>query len=241
MTLSYDGTGYAGWQVQSRHPSVQQTLEEVLSAITEHSVKVHGSGRTDRGVHARGQVAHVDLTCRLSAEVLMRALNARLPADIRVLRMSVADPDFHARRSAQGKEYRYSVWNGPIVMPERRFYVNQVTYSLDLKAMQRAAAYFVGQHDFVSFTANGHSAVLSTVRMIFDMRVSQKGREILFRVKGEGFLYKQVRSMVGFLLRVGEGAEQPEAVRELLAEAAPRQPRVPSAPAQGLCLWRVWY
>lgn len=171
----------------------------------------------------------------------MRALNARLPADIRVLRMSVADPDFHARRSAQGKEYRYSVWNGPIVMPERRFYVNQVTYSLDLKAMQRAAAYFVGQHDFVSFTANGHSAVLSTVRMIFDMRVSQKGREILFRVKGEGFLYKQVRSMVGFLLRVGEGAEQPEAVRELLAEAAPRQPRVPSAPAQGLCLWRVWY
>jgi tRNA pseudouridine38-40 synthase len=241
LTVAYDGTAYAGWQVQPLHVSVQQTIEEVLKGIVGHAVKIHGSGRTDQGVHARGQVAHVDLTCRLNAESVCRALNGRLPKDIRILKVSRAKSDFHARRSAEGKEYRYFVWNDTMVLPDKRLYVAHAYRPLDAAAMGKAAAFFVGRHDFASFTANPQREVESTVRSIYAFTVSKKGKEIVFRVSGEGFLYKQVRSMVGFLLRVGEGAEPPEAVRELLASCAPRKARVPSAPAQGLFLWRVWY
>lgn len=241
LTVAYDGTAYAGWQVQPRHPSVQQTIETALEGIVGHPVKIHGSGRTDQGVHARGQVAHVDLTCRMGAESVCRALNGRLPPDIRVLKAVTARPDFHARRSAAGKEYRYFVWNDATVLPDKRLYAAHVYRPLDVGAMRRAAAFFVGRHDFASFTANPQREVESTVRTVYAFTVSKRGREIVFRVSGEGFLYKQVRSMVGFLLRVGEGAEPPEAVRELLASCAPRKARVPSAAAQGLFLWRVWY
>jgi tRNA pseudouridine38-40 synthase len=241
LTVAYDGTAYSGWQVQPHHPSVQQTIEETLQGIVGHAVKLHGSGRTDQGVHARGQVAHVDLTCRMGAESVGRALNGRLPHDIRILKAALARPDFHARRSAAGKEYRYFVWNDATVLPDKRLYAAHAYRPLDVAAMRKAAALFVGRHDFASFTANPQREVESTVRTIFAFTVAKRGKEIVFRVSGEGFLYKQVRSMVGFLLRVGEGAEPPEAVRDLLASCAPRKARVPSAAAQGLFLWRVWY
>lgn len=241
LTVAYDGTAYSGWQVQPRQPSVQQTIEEALAGIVGHPVKVHGSGRTDQGVHARGQVAHVDLACRLTAQAVRRALNARLPQDIRILKASPARPDFHARRSAAGKEYRYFVWNDAQVLPDKRLYAAHVYRPLDVAAMRAGAAFFVGRHDFASFTANPQRAVESTVRTVFAFAVGRRGREIVFRVSGEGFLYKQVRSMVGFLLRVGEGAEPPGAVKELLDACAPRKARVPSAAAHGLFLWRVWY
>jgi tRNA pseudouridine38-40 synthase len=241
LTVAYDGTAYAGWQVQPHHLSVQQVIEEALQGIVGHAVKVHGSGRTDQGVHARGQVAHVDLTSRLSAESVCRALNGRLPKDIRILKASRVKSDFHARRSAEGKEYRYFVWNDAMVLPDKRLYAAHAYRPLNVAAMRAAAAFFVGRHDFASFTANPQREVATTVRSIYAFSVSKKGKEIVLRVSGEGFLYKQVRSMAGFLLRVGEGAEPPEAVRELLASCAPRKARVPSAPAQGLFLWRVWY
>ena len=241
LTVAYDGTAYYGWQVQPHHTSVQQVLEETLQGIVGHAAKVHGSGRTDQGVHARGQVAHVDLTCRMNAESLMRALNARLPQDIRILKASLARPDFHARRSAAGKEYRYFVWNGATVLPDKRLYAAHAYRALDVAAMRAAAKHFVGRHDFASFTANPQREVESTVRTIFSFAVRKRGKEVVFIVSGEGFLYKQVRSMVGFLLRVGEGAEKPEAVAELLKSCAPRKARVPSAAAHGLFLWRVWY
>jgi len=241
LTLAYDGTAYAGWQVQPDRPSVQQTVERVLAGIVGYPVKIHGSGRTDIGVHARGQVAHVDLTCRMSAQSLGRALNARLPQDIRILKASLARPDFHARRSAVGKEYRYVVWNDTLVLPDKRLYATHVYRPLDVAAMRQAAAYFEGRHDFASFTANPNRVVESTVRTIFRFGITRRGKEIVFQVSGDGFLYKQVRSMVGFLLRVGEGAEPPEAVKELLDSHAPRKARVPSAAPQGLFLWRVWY
>ena len=241
LTIAYDGTAYAGWQVQPHHPSVQQKIEEVLFGIVGHPVKLHGSGRTDQGVHARGQVAHVDLSTRMGAESVCRALNARLPHDIRILKASVAPRDFHARRSAEGKEYRYFVWNDVTVLPDKRLYAAHVYKPLDVAAMLSAAGYFVGRHDFASFTANPQREVESTVRTVYAFSVSKRGKEIVFRVSGEGFLYKQVRSMVGFLIRVGEGAERPEAVKELLSSCAPRKARVPSAAAHGLFLWRVWY
>ncbi len=241
LTVAYDGTAYAGWQVQPAHPSVQQTIERALEGIVGHPVKVHGSGRTDQGVHARGQVAHVDLVCRMSAQALGRALNARLPHDIRILKVGAVRPDFHARRSAVGKEYRYIVWNDVQVLPDKRLYATHAYRPLDVASMRVAAAHFVGRHDFVSFTANPQRVVESTVRTIFSFSITRRGKEIVFRVSGEGFLYKQVRSMVGFLLRVGEGAEPPGAVKELLDACAPRKARVPSAAPQGLFLWRVWY
>jgi tRNA pseudouridine38-40 synthase len=243
LTVAYDGTHYAGWQVQPGDPTVQEAIETVLRGLVGEGqdVKLHGSGRTDQGVHARGQVAHVDLTTRMDAGALQRALNARLPADIRVLRVSRARPDFHARRSAASKEYRYFAWNAPVMPPERRLYVAHAYRRLDVEAMRRGAAQFVGTHDFASFTANPNREVASTVRTISLFTVRKSGPLISFRVRGSGFLYKQVRSMVGFLLRVGEGAEPPEAVGELLRHRTPRTARVPTAAPQGLFLWQVWY
>ncbi len=243
LTIAYDGTAYAGWQVQPGDPTVQATIEKVLKEFVAEGdeVKMHGSGRTDQGVHAHGQVAHVDLRTRMDAVALLRALNARLPPDIRVQKVQPAKVNFHARRSAVSKEYRYFVWNGPILPPERRLYAAHIYRSLNLIAMQQAAQYFVGEHDFASFTANPNREIESTVRTILLFTVRKSGPLICFRVRGSGFLYKQVRSMVGFLLRVGEGAEPPEAVLELLHHRTPRSARVPTAKPQGLILWQVFY
>jgi tRNA pseudouridine38-40 synthase len=241
LTIAYDGSAYSGWQIQANAPSVQQVIETTLKKIIGHPVTVHGSGRTDQGVHARGQVAHVDIDTPMKPESLCRVLNGRLPLDIRILKASIAKPDFHARISAKGKEYRYTVWNDPICLPDRRLYTTYIYRPLNLVAMQEGARQFVGRHDFASFTANPHRAIETTVRSVYSFTVSKRGKEILFRVSGEGFLYKQVRSMVGFLIRIGEGAEKPTAVAELLTSCAPRKARVPSAPPNGLSLWRVWY
>lgn len=241
LIIAYDGTAYSGWQIQPKSLSVQEKLEQVAEQICGGKVKIHGSGRTDSGVHARGQVAHVDLATRLSTKSLYYAFNSHLPEDIRVLKITVAADDFHARRSAQSKEYRYFLSSVPFVLPDKRLYCQHVYKPLDLLAMRRAAAYFVGEHDFTSFMGNAKRDLETPVRRILAFTVSKRGTEIMFRVRGTGFLYKQVRSMVGFLIRVGEGAEKPEAVQELLYTHAPRTARVPTASARGLFLWQVWY
>jgi tRNA pseudouridine38-40 synthase len=239
--VAYDGSVYGGWQVQPDVVTVQEELERVIGGFVQHEVKVHGSGRTDRGVHARGQVAHFDAVTRMDEAAILRACNGRLPGDIRVVRVAVVDPEFHARRSAVGKEYRYFVWNGSIMPPERRLYAAQVVRKLELEPMREAARMFVGEHDFGPFSANPLRVVESTVRQVDSFTVGKRGALFTFSVSGNGFLYKQVRSMVGFLVRVGTGAEEPQAVAEILQERAPRTARVPSAEPQGLFLWRVWY
>jgi tRNA pseudouridine38-40 synthase len=245
LTIAYDGTAYAGWQVQPGDPTVQETIETVLRGLVGagQEVKLHGSGRTDQGVHAHGQVAHVDLQTRMDAPALLRALNSRLPPDIRVLRARNAAADFPcAPPCAKSKEYRYFVWNGPILPPERRLYAAHMpTGRWRWRPCGRRRSIFVGEHDFASFTANPNRVVECTVRQVTMCAVRKQGPRICFRVRGGGFLYKQVRSMVGFLLRVGEGAEPPEAVAELLRHRAPRTARVPTAAPQGLFLWQVWY
>ena len=242
LTLAYDGTAYSGWQVQApRFRTVQQTIEQTLEKIVGHPVRMQGSGRTDAGVHARGQVAHVDLACRMKPSALLNAINSRLPADIRILKVVKAKPSFHARKSATSKEYRYFVWNDAQILPDKRFYFAHVHCPLDFAVLKDAVKRFVGRHDFASFAANPSREVLTTVRTISDFTVTRKGKEICFRVRGEGFLYKQVRSMVGFLIQVGSGNEKPEAITELLDGHPPRTARVPSAQPQGLFLWKVWY
>ncbi len=241
IVLAYDGTAYSGYQVQDNGVSVQQRLEEVLEYLDRQPVRVFGSSRTDAGVHARGFVAHFDLTKPIPPQGLLRGMNARLPDDIRVLKASYAKPDFDARKSAKGKEYRYFVYNADILPPHLAPYWTFCHRPLDVQAMQDAANRFVGRHDFVSFAANPHRDLETTVRNIFSFKVRKAGPRVTFIVQGDGFLYKQVRSMVGFLISVGKGGEKPAAVTELLEVAAPRTARVQTAPGKGLFLWKVWY
>lgn len=241
IVLAYDGTAYSGYQRQDNGIAVQQRVEEVLEIINHEPVRVYGSSRTDAGVHARGFVAHFDLVQPVPPANLVRAMNTRLPQDVRVMRAAYARRDFDARKDAKGKEYRYFVYNASILPPHLAPYWTFCHRPLDVAAMQAAAARFVGRHDFVSFAANPHRDLETTVRNIFAFTVKKSGPRVTFSVKGDGFLYKQVRSMVGFLLSVGKGNERPEAVTELLEAAAPRTARVQTAPGKGLFLWKVWY
>ena len=241
VVIAYDGTGYSGWQYQENAVGVQQVVESVLEALEGAPVRVYGSSRTDAGVHARGFVGHFFLTKPIPPRNLTRAMNARLPDAIRIMRAAYAGPGFDARLSAAGKEYRYQLYQADILPPHLAPYWTFCHRPLDLEAMRRAAAMFVGRHDFVAFAANPNRELDSTVRRIFSFEVRKSGPRHTFIVRGDGFLYKQVRSMVGFLISVGKGNERPEAVRELLEAKAPRTARVETAPSRGLSLWRVFY
>jgi len=239
--IAYDGTGYSGWQCQTNAVGVQQVVEGVLEQLEGAPVRVFGSSRTDAGVHARGFVSHFSLSKPIPPKNLVRAVNARLPNAIRIMRASYAKADFDARLSAKGKEYRYHLYQADILPPHLAPYWTFCHRPLDLEAMRRAAAHFVGKHDFASFSANPNRELETTVRRIFSFEVKKAGPRYTFVVRGDGFLYKQVRSMVGFLIAVGKGREKPSAVRDLLRAAEPRTARVETAPPQGLSLWKVFY
>ena len=239
--IAYDGTGYSGWQCQTNAVGVQQVVEDVLGQLEGAPVRVFGSSRTDAGVHARGFVAHFALSKPIPPKNLVRAVNARLPNAIRVMKASYAKEGFDARLSAKGKEYRYHLYQADILPPHMAPYWTFCHRPLNLEAMRRAAAHFVGKHDFASFSANPNRELETTVRRIFSFEVKKAGPRYTFVVRGDGFLYKQVRSMVGFLIAVGKGREKPSAVRDLLKAAEPRTARVETAPPQGLSLWKVFY
>lgn len=239
--IAYDGTSFSGWQYQENALGIQQVVEEVLEYLEGAKVRVYGSSRTDAGVHAKGFVAHFELTKPIPPKNLVRAMNARLPESVRVLSAAYAKPGFDARLSAKGKEYRYFLYQAPIMPPHLVPYWTYCHRPLDVDAMRKAAAYFVGRHDFVSFAANPNRKLESTVRTIFSFEVKKSASRYTFIVKGDGFLYKQVRSMVGFLISVGKGNENPEAVKELLEAKSPRTARVETAPSRGLFLWKVFY
>lgn len=240
MTIQYDGSDFFGWQVQPRECTVQQCLEEVLARIDGMATKVHGSGRTDQGVHAAGQVAHFDLSRTIAPGDLRKALNAMLPATIRIVAVRPVADSFHARRSAIQKEYRYFIWNADCVPPFLCRYRTLVRPPLNVAAMNAAAATLQGTHDFAAFTANPNRPVPSTVRNLTLLRVTRKGREIVITARSNGFLYKMVRSLCGLLIRVGEGAVPPEFAQAIL-ESHERTAQVPTAPPEGLFLWKVFY
>ncbi len=241
ITLAYDGTAYCGYQRQENGVTVQQRVEEALEYVNQSPVVFHGCSRTDAGVHARGFVGYADLDKPIPPANFVRAMNARLPPDIRIMRTAIASSTFNAQYDVKGKEYRYFVYNAPILPPHLYPYWEHERIPLDVKAMQDGAARFAGSHDFKSFASVSDRIPESTVRDILSFTVRKAGPRVVFAVKGKGFLYKQVRAMVGFLLRVGTGAEKPEAVTDILNAAKPRTARVPSAPGRGLFLWRVWY
>lgn len=240
ITVSYDGTNYVGWQVQPNGVSVQGQIETALLRLSNETVKVHGSGRTDQGVHAQGQVAHFDLEKEFTTKGIMRALNAVLPTDIRIMRCATCPADFHSRKHAVHKTYCYFIWNAPTMPPTKRFYQLHVKQKLDVEAMRKAASMLVGLHDFASFTANPKTVVYSTIRRVFDLKVRKRGSEIVIIARGEGFLYKMVRALAGWLLRVGKGEVPAEDTASIL-ERKLRTSQVPTAPARGLFLWRVCY
>lgn len=241
VVIAYDGTSYSGWQYQENAVGIQQIVEEALAYLEGGPVRVFGSSRTDAGVHAKGFVGHFHLTKPIPPKNLVRAMNSRLPDAVRILKAAYVDESFDARLSAKGKEYRYQLYQADIMPPHLAPYWTFCHRRLDVEAMRRAASYFVGKHDFVSFAANPNRELESTVRSVFSFDIRKNGPRYTFTVRGDGFLYKQVRSMVGFLISVGKGNERPEAVLELLEAKAPRTARVETAPARGLFLWKVFY
>lgn len=240
MVLAYDGTGLYGWQYQPHKPTVQGALEAAVRRLTGESIRVHSCGRTDTGVHAREQAAHFDLARPWPPERLQRALNAVLPESIRVVRLTRTRPDFHARYDARGKEYRYRIWNAPVECPLHRLQAVHVRKPLDLAAMRRAAALLEGRHDFAAFSANPHREIEGTVRTLWRLKVRKQGRLVTISALGDGFLYRMVRSLAGHLIRVGRGEIPPEETRALLLSRR-RTARVETAPAKGLCLWKIYY
>jgi tRNA pseudouridine38-40 synthase len=241
LIIAYDGAPFAGWQSQSHRDTVQDHLERAFERVTCGAVRVHGSGRTDAGVHALAQCAHVDLATKLlPAARWVEALNASLPTTIRVLRCRYVSPDFHARLSAKGKIYRYRIWNAPVLPPFEYHRAWHVARPLDLKVMKSAAKYFVGIHDFAGFAANRGTPERSTVRTINSVRVRQDGPCITIEFDGDGFLYKMVRLMVGALVKCALGKMRIEEISARLKSIELGAPRF-AAPAEGLFLVRVRY
>jgi tRNA pseudouridine38-40 synthase len=241
MTIAYDGTDYAGWQIQPDRRTVQEEIETVICKLTGRPVRIHHSGRTDAGVHAKGQVAHVDLEKPVALRRFQNGLNALLPPAVRIMKFEKAAPDFHARFSATGKEYRYFIWNGPAVPPELRLYRLHERRKLNLAAMKQAAALLIGKHDFTSFTANPKREIGGTVKTVHRITVTRSREgDVKLCVEGEGFLYKMVRSIAGLLLRIGTGELTPADAARLLNEKK-RTNEIPTAKPHGLFLWKVNY
>ena len=239
-TIAYDGTDFSGWQIQPGQRTVQLELEQALTSLTGQTTRVNCSGRTDAGVHARGQVVHFDLATRIPLARFKLALNSKLPPDVRVLTLQTVRTNFDARFSATGKEYRYFIWNDAQLLPDVRRFRYHVRIPLDVRAMRRAARLLEGRHDFAAFCANPGYEREGTVRRLYALRVTRRGPEVTIVAKGEGFLYKMVRSLAGFLVRVGLGELDPADATRIL-KSRERTARVPTAPGGGLFLWRVSY
>jgi tRNA pseudouridine38-40 synthase len=233
--VSYDGTAYAGWQIQPHAPSVQQTIETALKQLTQQDIRITAAGRTDAGVHALGQVFHFD--CDKTFADFAYSLNSQLPPDIHILRLQRCADDFHARYDARWKEYCYWIDTGE-AQPLRRDHAYQLNAELDAGAMDEAAQEFAGTHDFSGFNATKASEIADQVRTLYDVSVYRCGDSVLIDVFGDGFLRHLVRRLSGTLIAVGKGELTRRQVRELLAS---RQPAGLTVPACGLYLAAVGY
>jgi tRNA pseudouridine38-40 synthase len=242
ITLSYDGTEYHGWQIQPDLPTIQGTLEKVVSEIEGKPVQVVGSGRTDAGAHALGQVGAFTLENRIPLQNLRKAMNRLLPPAIRVLETEEAAPEFHPRRAAGAKTYEYRIFHGEVCSPFERRYVHHFPYPLAADRVVQAAPLFEGEHDFSAFAAADEKDSLggSKVRTIFSSRVELAGDRLFYRVKGNGFLKHMVRNVVGTLLEVGKGNLGEGDIQGLL-EAGATAKAGSTAPACGLFLVSVEY
>ncbi len=239
LTIEYDGTNYAGWQVQPNGLAIQQVMEEALARILGEQVRLHSSGRTDAGVHARGMVAAFRTEKTIPLSAFSDGLNSLLPPGIAVREAEEAPPGFNPRADATGKRYRYTILNTPRRSPLSRLYAWHLRGRLDLAAMREAAQHFVGEKDFCAFRTSG-CAARTTVRNVFAVGITEEGDFIHIDVTGSGFLRNMVRIMVGTLVAVGEGKLTPDGIEGLLVSEAPGTAG-PTAPSHGLCLMEVFY
>jgi tRNA pseudouridine38-40 synthase len=254
LTLSYDGSEFHGWQVQPGLPTVQGTLTEALARLTGEAELPQGSGRTDTGVHALGQVASWHTDSRIPSENLAKVLNDMLPPAIRILRVADAAPEFHARHSAKAKTYQYRLHRAAICPPFLARYVNHHPFPLNEDAIIAAAPIVVGEHDFTSFAAvdperqarmevslsEDEDEILSNVRTIFDSRWERQADELVYTVRGSGFLHHMVRNLVGTFLLLGKGTLHERDLKRIL-HLKDRSAAGPTAPANGLYLVSVEY
>lgn len=241
LLLAYDGRPFRGWQSQVTKDAIQDHLEAAVARVTGTKVTVHGSGRTDAGVHALGQVAHFNVPRgRLSAAKWHLALNANLPPEVRVLRVTRAAPGFHARFDARGKVYTYRIWNESFLHPLEIGRAWHVPGVLNLEALRTGAKILTGTHDFAAFAANRGKPEPDTVRTIFNIKVQARGPLITLRYEGNGFLYKMVRLLTGTLLRCAQGRAPTQWIEQLLASPQTQKTQF-AAPAEGLYLTRVLY
>ena len=239
LTLTYDGAYFCGWQKQKNGVSVQSTVEDAVFSLTGEKVSVVGSGRTDAGVHAKGQVAHFETSANIPPEKFYKALNTVLPDGVKALNSEKVADSFNANRTAKRKTYEYSLYVSDVEQPLKERYATRVYGNIDVSKMQNAANNLIGEHDFKAFSATGGS-VKTTVRKIYGISVEKTGEDIKMKICGNGFLYNMVRIIAGALVKIGKG-EMPEdnlikalktGERDLLAE---------TLPAKGLCLLSVEY
>ena len=250
LTVSYDGTDFSGFQRQANARSVQAEIELALAAIEGTHVTVAGAGRTDAGVHALGQVASFALSSAIAERDLLRALNAKLPGDVRALSVEVAAPGFNARFAARSKTYRYRISHTPVMSPFQRRFAWHISRPLDLGAMDAAAGWLLGEHDFACFQAKASPrqkvrTVRTTTRTVTRSAWTEEplaggGRLLVYEIAGSGFLKYMVRTVIGTLVEVGDGRRPPASLRDLL-DSRNRAAAGPTAPPSGLYLVRVDY
>lgn len=248
LTLAYDGTGFRGWQIQPGQPTIQGVAMDAIEDVTGQRVSVEASGRTDTGVHALGQVASFRTESRIPAENLVKALNTKLPHTVRVLSAEEVQPDFHARFQARAKTYRYRIYRGAVCPPFVWRYVHHFPYPLREAEMVAAALLFEGTHDFASFASSESHGLQaseatpgeSKVRTVFFSQLHRDGEELVYAVRGSGFLHHMVRNIAGTLVEVGKGRMKVSDIPKILA-ARQRPAAGPTLPGKGLCLVSVEY
>ena len=243
LTVAFEGTAYAGWQAQGGSITVQQRVEEALAKIFPSKPRVHSSSRTDTGVHALGMMAHFDVgepEFRMLPQKAILAINAHLPSDIRVTKVTRVSLEFHARFDALSKQYRYSIWNHPAHHPLLRNQCWHFPKKLDIETMRKASDSFVGEHDFRAFSTTTGYRRENTVRTVTRCEIRHRGPLIIIIIEGDGFLYRMCRGIVGTLVQVGVGQHSYEEIGRMF-ESQDRRLGGMTAPALGLVLWSVKY
>ncbi len=240
LTVSYDGTAYCGWQIQPNCDTVQERIEKAIYSLTGETARITGSGRTDSGVHAKGQTAHFDIKKEsISAEKYAKALNAYLPPDIRALSSCAVSNRFDACRTAKKKTYKYSCYISDIILPLKERFAVRMDSGLDIDKIKSGALLFIGEHDFKGFCSTG-SSIKTTVRTIYALEVDFNGQDLTFTITGNGFLYNMVRIIVGTLIKLGENKCALEDIKQML-KTGERELGGKTLPAKGLCLESVEY
>lgn len=242
LLIAYDGTCYSGWQEQPNAVSIQTILQKVLSIILREEILVTGSGRTDAGVHALGQVAHFSYDCEIDLSKTLLSLNSLLPKDIRVKSIHSVPVEFHARYSASGKIYRYHFHLAPSIDPFKRLYTYHISYKFNRELLKKGAEYFLGTHDFTSFSnqAQKGSAAKNPVRTIKRLDIIENGEQLFLEFEADGFLYKMVRNITGTLIDIAKEKLALDAIPKIFA-ARDRRVAGVVAPARGLFLMQVFY